>query len=1018
MPVPWCDDFSVHLNDIFTRLKIVGKEKSQGTLTDEITNMTAIFKAHNDWEKPRTVLIEGDPGMGKTTYCQKLAYDWATKQDEWDESFPETDVLLLLRCRDIKSSSIKEAIDDQILPYDVTKEAKDVFFQVISENQLKVLLVLDGLDEVDASKLEMIENLLKSKEFAYCHIVLTSRHEAGKKVRRYCDTLWEIVGFTKRDAQSFIVKYFQNIHKEHLAYKLVEQLWPLSWQKDFQHKDQDDSNSYVFDFLDRGVSSDLRQLTKNPLNTALLCILFEDFNGTLPENRTQLYTEIVQFVLKRYENKNRLSSNREDLISVYEKELLYLGRMAFQALRKGELDFEGNESGDAIFSLLIKFGFLTIQAGGSKRKPRLRCGFFHKSFQEFFSGLYLAFEIGEKDIVYLVTDGRYLRDLKEVFLFMTGIAASRGEETVVPFVSRIASPGNVFDGESDASSYLKFALSCILQCTTHQKDLRPPLIDILGKNLHIKTLAATEYLDLIELFYEVVGTNSSLTDLDLRNNSIGDTGATSLSQALTVNSSLTNLNLSGNSIGVTGATSLSQALIVNSSLTNLNLRGNSIGKTGATSLSQALTVNSSLTNLDLCWNSIGVTGATSLSQALIVNSSLTNLNLRGNSIGKTGAKFLSKALTVNSSLTNLDLCWNSIGDTGAKFISQALTVNSSLTNLDLSGNRIAGIGAESISQALTVNSSLTNLDLSGNGIGGTGAASLSQALRVNSSLTNLDLCDNVIGDTGANFLSQALTVNSSLTNLDLRGNSIGDTGVKFLSQTLAVNSSLTNLDLLRNRIGDTGAAYLSRALKVNSSLTNLDLRRNSIGDTGVESISLALTVNSSLKNLDLSCNRNGSYGAASLSWALTLNSSLTHLDLNGNSIGDTGAASLSQALTVNSSLTNLVLNGNSIGDTGAASLSRALTVNSSLTNLVLNGNSIGDTGAASLSRALTVNSSLTNLVLNGNSIGDTGAASLSRALTVNSSLTRLDLSWNSISRSRAYYLFDVRKANKTVKILV
>ena len=328
--------------------------------------MTAIFKAHTDCQTPRAVLIEGDPGMGKTTYCQKLAYDWATKQDEWDESFPETDVLLLLRCRDIKSSSVKEAIDDQILPYDANKEAKEVFFQFISENQLKVLLVLDGVDEVDASKLEMIENLVKSKEFANSHIVLTSRHEAGKKVRRYCDTLWEIVGFTKRDAQSFILKYFKNIGKEHLADKLLKQLWP--------------SNIFSFrfgsDYSSGSVSSDLRQLTTNPLNTALLCILFEDFNGILPENRTQLYIEISLFLLRRYERKNGLSSNSEDLISVYKKELIYLGRMAFQALRKGELDFEQNQSGDAIFSLLIKFGFLSIQRGGSRRKPCFRCGFF------------------------------------------------------------------------------------------------------------------------------------------------------------------------------------------------------------------------------------------------------------------------------------------------------------------------------------------------------------------------------------------------------------------------------------------------------------------------------------------------------------------------------------------------------------------------------------------------------------------------------------------------------------------
>ena len=29
---------------------------------------------------PRTVLIEGEPGMGKTTYFKKYAYDWATQK--------------------------------------------------------------------------------------------------------------------------------------------------------------------------------------------------------------------------------------------------------------------------------------------------------------------------------------------------------------------------------------------------------------------------------------------------------------------------------------------------------------------------------------------------------------------------------------------------------------------------------------------------------------------------------------------------------------------------------------------------------------------------------------------------------------------------------------------------------------------------------------------------------------------------------------------------------------------------
>ena len=87
--------------------------------------MTAIFKAHPECQRPRTVLIEGDPGMGKTTYCQKLAYDWATKQEEWEPSFPEIEVPLLIKCNEMKSS-IWEAIDDQLLPTEIDDQAKDV----------------------------------------------------------------------------------------------------------------------------------------------------------------------------------------------------------------------------------------------------------------------------------------------------------------------------------------------------------------------------------------------------------------------------------------------------------------------------------------------------------------------------------------------------------------------------------------------------------------------------------------------------------------------------------------------------------------------------------------------------------------------------------------------------------------------------------------------------------------------------------------------------------------------------
>ena len=853
LPVPWLDEFSFHINDIFTRLKILVKEKTQGVFTDDITNMTAIFKPHAECQRPRTVLIEGDPGMGKTTYCQKLAYDWATKQNKWDPSFPEIEVLLLLRCHEIKSD-IWEAIDDQILPEEMDTQAKEYFFKFIRENQSKVLLVLDGLDEADTSNLKMFSNLIESKELSGCYIVLTSRHEAGRNARRYCDTLWEIVGFTQEDAVSFIHKYFKNVNKKHLARELIKIVWP-------------DNRFYS------GQATDLRDLTKNPLNTSLLCVIWEDLKGVLPTSRTELYIDIVLFVLERYEQKQGLSSENEDLLSVYNKDLVYLGRMALESLQNGELCFEEHKSGGRCI-VLSKMGFLSLQPAVSKRRVRTRYAFLHKSFQEFFSGFFLACQLieGEISCESVVTDQRYESELYEVFAFLIEILVSRSKKTAESLVKSVAANINFTSLKLDKAAAEDVSKRVLLALRSSSK--HASLLQTLGEHLNF-------------------------TQLNLKNCSIGESGAASLSQALAVNSSLTKLDLRGNSIGASGAATLSKALAVNSSLTELDLRRNGIRDAGVASLFQALAVNSSLTELNLSYESIVFSGAASLFQALAVNSSLTELNLRFNTIGDSGAASLSQALAVNSCLTKLDLRYNSIGVAGAASLSQALAVNSCLTKLDLRYNSIGVSGAASLSQALAVNSSLAELDLRANSIGDAGAASLSQALAVNSSLTELNLRANSISVSGAASLSQSLAVNSSLTKLNLRANSIGDSGAASLSQALAVNSSLTELNLRANSISVSGAASLSQSLAVNSSLTKLNLRANSIGDSGAASLSQALAVNSSLTELDSRYNSIGDAGAASLSQALAVNFSLAELDFSENSIGDSGAAELSSVCRVN-----------------------------------------------------------------------------------------------------------------------
>ncbi|XP_067040083.1 protein NLRC3-like [Acropora muricata] len=805
LPIPWCDEFNFQIEDIFTRLRIVAKERTRGiATTEEVTNMTRIFTPHRCCKQPQIVLIEAEPDMGKTTYCQKLVYDWASKQcGEWDESFPRIDVLLLLRCRGIKST-IWDAIEDQILPDEIKPEEKEMFFQFLKENPSKVLLVLDGLDEADPQKPDVYWKLIQGRQLPGCYIVLTSRHEAGRKVRQYADTLLEIVGFTTTDAKSYIKKYFQQA----------------------EDKKAKELSSRVM------LNKDLRELIRNPVNALLLCVIFEDLKGILPTNRTQLCVEIILFILRRYESKNGLSNRGKDLLLVYQKELMLLGEMALDSLRKQELYFDDHK-GDIKQSLLMKFGFLSIQSGGSKRAPCDRYGFFHKSFQEFFSGYFLAFSVidGVINSDSVLTDERHKNELFYVFKFMIGIAAQKSEKTALSIVQSIVSIVNkAFGSPRKLLSELNVAVTLINECKSCSGDLYTELVRTLGANLELVDLGPGGSLllrnnEFIETFFQALPFNSTISRLRLIRCPLNPKVRNLLTQAVRVkNTSLSSLDVVNGSMGDEEANLLAQALRENTSLSSLNLHGNHIGFQGVNSLAQALSVNKSLSFLDLSDNYVGNEATNSLAEALRVNTSLSSLNLGSCRIKHWGANLLAQALRENTSLSSLNLHCNRIGFQGANSLAQALRVNTSLSSLDLSVNYIGDGAAISLAEALKVNTSLSSLDLSGNDVGNEAANSLAEALKVNTSLSSLDLSGNDVGNEAANSLAQALRVNSSLSSLNLSDSFIGCQGAISLAQALGVNPSLSSLKL-SHFFYDVGIAF-AQALRVNTSLSSLNLHYN------------------------------------------------------------------------------------------------------------------------------------------------------------------------------------------------
>nr|XP_058943330.1 nucleotide-binding oligomerization domain-containing protein 2-like [Pocillopora verrucosa] len=535
--------------------------------------MSEIFNKHEECEEPRVVLIEGKPGMGKTTYCKKVVFDWASGKHASGNCFTNFALVLLIKCRDFESG-LWEAIEDQLLPREVGEDQRERFFDFILHNQSNVLLVLDGLDEVSEEKLPMFSEIIQGRmpRMPNCRVIATARHEAGVKVRIYCNTLLEIEGFTEEDVNSFIRKFFRD--KSKLAEQLIAHLC---------------------------VDYTLYAILTNPLNTALLCLVYEDLNGVFPESRTKLYMEIVECVLRRYRTKQQLPENGEDLVKLYESELRHLGSIALKGLLEDNLDFDEKELGEHKASDLPGFGFLSVQPGGSRLRPTRRYGFLHKTFQEFFA----AFHLTVVSLSRKKSTKRRKKNVDEIF-------GSANDDELTELVLNSDEIGD--DGAA-----------ALGQCLKH---------------------------------------NTSLTTLELNSNKIGNVGATDLGECLKCNKSLTRLELSGNEIGNDGTAALGECLKHNTSLTTLILCSNKIGDVGATALGECLKHNTSLTTLILRSNKIGDVGATALGECLKHNTSLTTLNLNSNKIGDVGAAALVERLEYNKSLTRLELSGNKIGNDG------------------------------------------------------------------------------------------------------------------------------------------------------------------------------------------------------------------------------------------------------------------------------------------------------------------------------------------------------------------
>ena len=342
----------------------------------------------------KKILIWGEAGVGKTTFCAKFCQDWAlvVKESEGkgqeltEEQKSELEklteeqrsklnnigLLFYIVLRDIGSKTVEDIIISKLGFNKLNGSQLLSMLENVNESR-KFVIVMDGFDEItDEDK--QVEEVLTGPTYNNVHSIITCRPHATRGIVLNVDVEIRLLGFSEAQAKAF-VEMFARI----------------------KYSEQGQIESYVNQTMSQIESSaDLLEMSTNPSMLQLLCLLTLK-KGKIGKNRTSVFKDYTCYLLNQYHIKlgKRAKVFSENL---YHNNLLHAGKVALMELKQNQLQLvflkiEAQQiGGDAIFDI----GFLTELP--STDTDSVKVQFTHKTLQEYLAAYYVVNSPGDEGL--------------------------------------------------------------------------------------------------------------------------------------------------------------------------------------------------------------------------------------------------------------------------------------------------------------------------------------------------------------------------------------------------------------------------------------------------------------------------------------------------------------------------------------------------------------------------------------------------------------------------------------------